>query len=127
MASSVEYHRLMNRIAVFVPVFLGLVNLASAQPVRAATPALTFMGHSYRLGSFNQKINATWEFVTGSETVNNWTTLITIIDRPDAHSKEELDRLAEARAAFDRAIALADTPAQAAHIRRHLDGLMRTS
>ena len=39
----------------------------------------------------------------------------------------QLGRLAEARAAFDRAIALADTPAQAAHIRRHLDGLMRTS
>jgi RNA polymerase sigma-70 factor (ECF subfamily) len=32
-----------------------------------------------------------------------------------------------ARAAFGRAIALADTPAQAAHIRRHLDGLMRTA
>jgi RNA polymerase sigma-70 factor (ECF subfamily) len=39
----------------------------------------------------------------------------------------QLGRLAEARAAFDRAIALADTPAQAAHIRRHLDGLMRTA
>ena len=37
----------------------------------------------------------------------------------------QLGRLAEARAAFDRAISLADTPAQAAHIRHHLDGLMR--
>ena len=53
------------------------------------------MGRAYRLGSFKQKVNATWEFVTGSETVNNWTTLTTIIDRPDAHSREELDRLAE--------------------------------
>src|SRR5882672_2681563 len=39
----------------------------------------------------------------------------------------QLGRVTEARAAFDRAIALADTPAQAAHIRRHLDGLMRTA
>jgi RNA polymerase sigma-70 factor (ECF subfamily) len=39
----------------------------------------------------------------------------------------QLGRLAEARAAFDRAIALADSPAQAAQIRRHLDGLMRTA
>jgi RNA polymerase sigma-70 factor (ECF subfamily) len=39
----------------------------------------------------------------------------------------QLGRLAEARTAFDRAIALADTPAQAAQIRRHLDGLVRTA
>jgi RNA polymerase sigma-70 factor (ECF subfamily) len=36
----------------------------------------------------------------------------------------QLGRTQEARIAFDRAIALADTPAQAAHIRRHLDRLM---
>jgi RNA polymerase sigma-70 factor (ECF subfamily) len=33
-------------------------------------------------------------------------------------------RLAEVQEAFDRAIALAQTPAEAAHIRRHLDRLM---
>ncbi len=37
----------------------------------------------------------------------------------------QLGRLAEARADFDRAIALAGTPAQAAHIRQHLDRLMQ--
>ncbi len=37
----------------------------------------------------------------------------------------ELGRTAEARIAFDRAIALANTPAEAAHIRRHLDRLAR--
>ena len=37
----------------------------------------------------------------------------------------QLGRNAEARADFDRAIALAGTPAQAAHIRRHLDRLMQ--
>lgn len=36
----------------------------------------------------------------------------------------ELGRTEEARVAFDRAIALANTPAQAAHIRRHLDRLI---
>ena len=36
----------------------------------------------------------------------------------------QLGRDPEARIAFDRAIALANTPAEAAHIRRHLDRLM---
>ncbi len=36
----------------------------------------------------------------------------------------QLGRNTEARTAFDRAIALADTPAQAAHIRQHLDRFM---
>jgi RNA polymerase sigma-70 factor, ECF subfamily len=35
----------------------------------------------------------------------------------------ELGRNDEARAGFDRAIGLADSPAEAAHIRRQLDGL----
>jgi RNA polymerase sigma-70 factor (ECF subfamily) len=39
----------------------------------------------------------------------------------------QLGRTAEARVAFDRAIALANTPAEAAHIRRHLDRLTRTA
>jgi RNA polymerase sigma-70 factor (ECF subfamily) len=37
----------------------------------------------------------------------------------------QLDRAAEARDAFNQAIALATTPAQAAHIRQHLDQLAR--
>jgi len=39
----------------------------------------------------------------------------------------QLGRNAEAREAFDRAIALANTAAEAAHIRMHLDRLMRES
>ena len=38
---------------------------------------------------------------------------------------QELGRTAEARSAFDRAIALANSPAEAAHIRTHLDRLMQ--
>jgi len=39
----------------------------------------------------------------------------------------QLGRGQEARIAFDRAIALANTPAEAAHIRRHLDRLMASA
>jgi RNA polymerase sigma-70 factor (ECF subfamily) len=40
---------------------------------------------------------------------------------------QQIGRNDEARIAFDRAIALARTPAEAAHIRQHLDQLARTS
>jgi RNA polymerase sigma-70 factor (ECF subfamily) len=40
---------------------------------------------------------------------------------------QELGRPADARTAFDRAIALANTPAEAAHIRMQLDRLMTSS
>ena len=56
---------------------------------------MTFQGRSYRLGSFNQKANAMWEFVSAPETVNNWTTLLTIVDRPDAKTVADMDRLAQ--------------------------------
>jgi RNA polymerase sigma-70 factor (ECF subfamily) len=39
----------------------------------------------------------------------------------------QLGRNDEARVAFDRAIALANTSAEAAHIRMHLDRLIRDS
>jgi RNA polymerase sigma-70 factor (ECF subfamily) len=39
----------------------------------------------------------------------------------------QLGRNAEARVAFDRAIALANTAAEAAHIRMHLDRLIKDS
>jgi RNA polymerase sigma-70 factor, ECF subfamily len=39
----------------------------------------------------------------------------------------QLGRADEARTAFDRAVALAHTPAEAAHIRQHLDRLMQDS
>jgi RNA polymerase sigma-70 factor (ECF subfamily) len=40
---------------------------------------------------------------------------------------QRLGRADDARVAFDRAIALAHTPAEAAHIRQRLDQLMRAS
>jgi RNA polymerase sigma-70 factor (ECF subfamily) len=43
------------------------------------------------------------------------------------HFLEQLGRGAEARDAFGQAIALANTPAEAAHIRQHLDRLAKDS
>jgi len=82
--------QMLNRATFLVAVFAGLVNTAAAQP-----PTVSMMARTYRLGSYNQKSHPTWEFITGRETVDNWTTLVTLIDRPDAHSREELDRLGE--------------------------------
>ncbi len=65
-----------------------------AQPY-AASPTITLLSRTYHLGSFNPKPQAMWEFVSAGESVTGWTTLLTLIDRPDAHTQQELDRLAE--------------------------------
>jgi hypothetical protein len=69
--------------------------VSSAVTAGAAAPEIAFLGRRYHLASFNQQTNPQWEFVAPGETVNDWKTLITLIDRPDAHTKPELDRLAE--------------------------------
>lgn len=56
---------------------------------------LLLLGKIYQLGSFHQNPNPVWEFVTRGETVNQWTTILTMIDRPDAHTRSELDRVSE--------------------------------
>jgi len=58
-------------------------------------PTVMFLSKPYHLGSFNQKNKPTWEYVSGGENVDNWTTLITLIDRPDAKTVPDLDRLAQ--------------------------------
>src|SRR5262249_48913692 len=62
---------------------------------RMAPSTITFLGRQYRLGAFNPRPNAMWEFITDAETVDNGKTLLTIIERPDARTPEDLDRLAE--------------------------------
>jgi hypothetical protein len=59
------------------------------------TPSIPFLGRSYHLASFNQKSNAMWEFTSSNESVNQWTTLLTVVDRPDARTRPDLDHLAE--------------------------------
>ena len=53
--------------------------------------------------------------------------LFSFLRRARAHFLLQLGRNEEARVAFDRAIALANTPAEAAHIRMHLDRLAKDS
>lgn len=72
------------------------VSFANAMtiPQKTQPAALQFQSRTYTLGSFNQKQNPMWEFVAPKETVNNWKTLLTLVDRADARSREDLDRLA---------------------------------
>jgi len=76
-------------------VVISLLTMLSLGAQKPVAPTITFLGQTYHLGSFNQKSHPQWEFVTGSETVEKWTTLVTLIDRPDARTRPELDRLAQ--------------------------------
>jgi len=69
--------------------------VAPALAVPAGAPSLTFLGKNYHLGSYNQKSKPMWEFTSTPETVNKWSTLVTVIDRTDAASMTNLDGLAE--------------------------------
>jgi hypothetical protein len=60
-----------------------------------SAPDISLLGRTYRLGSFQQKQNATWEFIPADENIANWKTMLTIVDRPDARTREDLDRLSE--------------------------------
>lgn len=73
--------------------FIALCALLAA--CGKVAPPLTFLSKPYTLASYNQKTKPTWEYVSGGEKIDNWTTLITLIDRPDAKTPPDLDRLAE--------------------------------
>lgn len=73
---------------------LALTLFAATTTMTALEP-LKFLGRGYQLASHNEKANAMWEFTAGTETPQNWTTLLTLIDRPDAKSRPDLDRLAQ--------------------------------
>lgn len=67
---------------------LTMVAAMAAEPI-------SFLGKGYKLGHTEMKPNPMYEYVSGSETVENWTTLLTLIDRADAKSMSDLDRLAQ--------------------------------
>ena len=71
------------------------VTLAAAASAYGDATVINVMNRTFRLASFHQKPNAMWEFVLPGETIDQWKTLVTVIDRPDAHTKVDLDRLAE--------------------------------
>jgi hypothetical protein len=82
------------RLLTLALICCGLAIVGSARADRApAVPSLTFMEHTYRLASFNQKSQPMWEFVSNRENVDAWTTLFTIIDHPEAHTPADLDTL----------------------------------
>jgi hypothetical protein len=58
-----------------------------------SAPTIHFLGRSYHLASFDQKNKPMWEFLSGTETKDDWTTRFTIIDRTDAHSRDDLKKL----------------------------------
>jgi len=76
------------------PLFVAITMLVVTAAPSKDEP-VTFMGRAYRLGSYNQKANAMWEFASAPETVQNWTTLLTVVDRPDAKNMADMDRLAQ--------------------------------
>jgi hypothetical protein len=69
-------------------VLLATMAAMMAEPVR-------FLGREYKLGFQAAKPNPMFEYVTGGETVQNWTSLVTLIDRADAKTLPDLDRLAQ--------------------------------
>jgi hypothetical protein len=69
-------------------IFLIALTLMAAEPVQ-------FLGKPYRLAAFSHKVNPLWEFTAPNESVENWSTLLTIVDRPDAKTRPDLDRLAQ--------------------------------
>ena len=76
-----------------VAAFLIATGLPAQQ--KPIARSITFLTKVYRLASFNQKSNPMWEFTSANETVKNWTTLLTITDRPDARTRPDLGRLSQ--------------------------------
>jgi hypothetical protein len=94
----------MTLLAGFAVVGLAVVASGQSRAARqsaspgaslAGVPAIAFLARTYRLGSYNEKKNPMWEFIMPDENINDWQTLLTVIERTDAHSAVELDRLAE--------------------------------
>jgi hypothetical protein len=86
--------RTLRAAMVSATITAGLAFHAGAKEKAMST--LNFMGKTYQLASHNEKNNRPmWEFTTGGEPIDQWTTLFTLIDRPEAQSKVQLDQLSE--------------------------------
>jgi hypothetical protein len=68
---------------------------AALSAAAANAPTMQLLGQTFTLADFNQKAAPMWEFTTAGESVDNWTRLLTVLERPDAKSREDLDRLAQ--------------------------------
>jgi hypothetical protein len=78
---------------------VSAVPIADAKDERTS---LTFLNRTYTLASHSRKTRPTWEFTTGGESIDQWTTLVTLIDRPEVKTLEQVDRLAAGTSAFYR-------------------------
>jgi hypothetical protein len=72
---------------------LQLLALIMTTQTLSAADSINFLNRTYT--SFNQKASALWEFTSNKEPIDNWTTLLTLVDRPDAKTIQDLDRLAQ--------------------------------
>jgi len=93
----------MKRKMTMLTLTLGLAGIALTQapstPVKKVSastngPTLNLFSKTYTLGSYNQKYHPTWEFVA-NEDINSWTTLVTLMERTDAKTVADMDKLSE--------------------------------
>jgi hypothetical protein len=96
VASGVDFYRLNN-----YPFHPAVRNLAPPRSTwspnlsASESPTVLFLGRVYKLKSFHEKPAATWEFGSMTEAIGDWNTLLTFVDRPEVHTRAELDQLAE--------------------------------
>lgn len=63
--------------------------------VSPAGPEVKMLNRIYRLAYYGKSNYEMWEFTSGAETVDNWTTLVTILNYPEATSLQRMDQLSE--------------------------------
>jgi len=68
---------------------------AALSAAAANAPTMQLLGQTFTLADFNQTAAPMWEFTSGGESVDNWTRLVTVLERPDAKTREDLDRMAQ--------------------------------
>lgn len=81
--------------AAFATIALAFVAASVVAGAPAKSPSYKLLGTTYKLASFNNHGHAMWEFLSNGQTFDNWSTMVTVIDRTDARTAVDLDRLAE--------------------------------
>ncbi|MBM3758310.1 MAG: hypothetical protein FJW38_30585, partial [Acidobacteria bacterium] len=55
---------------------------AALSAAAANAPTMQLLGQTFTLADFNQTAAPMWEFTSGGESVDNWTRLVTVLERP---------------------------------------------
>jgi hypothetical protein len=75
---------------------LAVAGIVSSISVWAMSPpTLTFMSKTYQLASFSHMNRPMWEFASPPETVDNWTSMVTLVECPGTHTNADVDKVAE--------------------------------